>query len=246
MLLITREIQNTIIMAKSLSKYKIDFFSEPMLIKKNIPYKNHYSIDKENSSILIITSFNAISHINNKDLQKLIRHVKSTITLTELSKQNIEHLGFRNVINVNGNVNTLIEYIKNNICINEQLLYIRGEHISCDIKYILIKYGFNNIIENISYKMNAVTQLSTNCLNMFRSQAITSILLLSNRTSRILFNLANQYQIMEYISKCIIITNSNKVAKYIETEEIMVKKVHIFKSNDLYHTLKSISNILVD
>lgn len=245
MLLITREIENSITMIEALLRYNLDFFIEPILVK-NIAYDEIISSNIEDS-ILIITSYNAINNINDEDKRKLISHIRYIITLTYSSKKIIENLGFKNVISVNGNVDVLLQYIIDNVERNKKILYIRGKNISYDIKSILIKYDFNHVTESISYRMDGVKFLSEDCIRKFESFSIISILLLSLRTSKIFFSLVNRYKIQEYIKKCNIITNSNKVVEYIQRERIITKDVYLSDNKaSLDETLKLVSSIHVN
>lgn len=218
MYLLTRPIKQSIILQNDLMKLGIDSFIEPIIkIKKN----KFKPIAIQDDDLLLITSFNALeifaTQYSIKSLKIAMVGYKSSLFA--------KSLGFNNIIKVTNNIFELIFFIKSEIPNNTKIIYPRSEHISFDVKNLLYQYDLNELL---LYKSVPSKKLSDKLVDMIRNQKISRILFFSKRTVDIFIKLANNKEMIKYLSFIEVLVMSNNIAR--QLEQINWKKIIIAKN----------------
>ncbi len=180
-ILITRPIEEALILQEKLDNF--DTFIEPMTELHLMNIENFPAIQKPMNFIL--TSFNALKFLQKHKLHSNDAIKNSTFfTIGQKTAEMAKKLGFENVkIPASGNVQSLIELIlEQNL--KDECLYLRGNHISVDLKKSL---GENGVMvkEAITYEMKETSKISKECEALIRLKKIKAILFFSKRAVEI-------------------------------------------------------------
>ena len=206
-LLITREEERSQEIVKLLKSRGFNVFFERLFEVTKFP--EAFSFSKEYLiSGLIVTSVNAVLSIKKSGLPKDVR-------IFSVGKRTAEELirnGFKNVIIApKKSAKSLVNFIK----INHQnkshpLLYFQGSVTSLDFKKELEFFGFK--VENIlAYETHPKQNFSENFLEIYQKTSFEYVLIFSQNSAKIFFNLAKQHNLLEYFSSAKILCLSPKI-----------------------------------
>ena len=173
----------------------------------NIKYLNKKIID-DNFQYIIITSQNAVVFLQKNFWMKN----KIILTVGETTKNLLRQQDCKKVFLCEKDVLSLINSICKKIDRTSNILYICGDHLSCDLKEELKYYGYNNVISHVIYKSEAVKSLTKNQIEIINKD-VGIIMFYSSRTAEIFFNLSQKYKI--FIDNKVAICISKKCAQYI-------------------------------
>ena len=201
-LLVTRPKEDSLKIKEYLSKIGFNVYIEPMFSIKHLRAK----IDVEDFDFIISTSQHSIIALSKitKNRNKLI------ITAGHNTMQIGEKLGFTSIKSFNNNVNGIISYLKHYN--GNNVLYIRGKEITCNLKNMFIN-RIKNFQEVIVYNTIDRKYFSKNCYNLLLQDKISAILFYSSRTADIFIELIKKHNMEHKAASIIIYVISNKVAE---------------------------------
>ena len=201
-LLVTRPKKDSIKIKEHLSKLGFNVHIEPMFSIKYLAAK----INIEDFDFIISTSQYSIIALSKitKNRNKLI------ITVSNNTMQIAEKLGFTSIKSLNGNVNDIISYLKHYN--GNNVLYIRGKEITCNLKDMFIN-RIKNFQEIILYNTIDRKYFSKSCHNLLLKNKISGILFYSSRTADIFIELIKKHNMEDKVGSIIIYAMSHKIAE---------------------------------
>ncbi len=210
MIIITRPYNQSVQTAEYIRNYGYNCAICPML-KINQSFVQKEEISYETVDIIVITSQNAIYAISNIAKNKLI------LTVGDKTADIICSKGFTNVKSVNGNIQSLVQYIIENY-INKSILYLRGNNITLDIKSVMENSGFC-VQEIIVYKAEPSLSLDTKIQLELKKTNHCIIIFYSKATANNFIRLIKVYNLLSYLKKFIAISISKNVSEVLEQIE---------------------------
>ncbi|QXK91850.1 uroporphyrinogen-III synthase [Neoehrlichia mikurensis] len=202
-ILLTRPYSDALKSRNILLNFGFNVYIESVL---QIEYLVPHLQDIELFDLIISTSKHSIISLSKNTTIR-----SNTIITVGNSTMNVAtSLGFDQVLSVNGNTQDVISYIQSQSR-NLKILYIRGEHITCDIKAILNTMGFN-VHEVVMYKTIANKLLSKECYNLIVNRDISEILFYSSRSAEIFIQLVQESNIAHHLKNMNAYVLSNKIA----------------------------------
>ncbi|MDG7056530.1 MAG: uroporphyrinogen-III synthase [Wolbachia endosymbiont of Meromenopon meropis] len=213
-ILLTRPLSDSLDTRNALRRYGYKVYIEPLFTIKYL----QPNISTCQFDVVISTSKNSIkafSQICKVDDFPIITVGSSTM-------QTAKDLGFSDIISAEGNVESLVSFIKNHYSITVKFLYIRGQEVSCDLKKRLSKESFN-IKELILYKTIIKKNLTHRCKNLLLSTKIDSIAFFSSQSARIFCSLILKSGLSHSISDIVAYSMSKNIADSLKS--IKWKKV---------------------
>ena len=231
-ILIMRSYQRSKLFSQYLIKEGYHIYHEPLFDVEQINYKIK---DKNIISSLIITSFNSCNTI-------LLNKFAKNIKIYAIGNQSCEILkknGYHNIeVASDRSVLSLIKKIKQDKnSKNYKLCYLRGQNISYDLTKDLIMSGYD-IFEVICYKTNEFRSFSKEFLTNIKNINFLYILLYSQNSAKIFYNLAKRHNLVEKFKESKIICFSSQIAD-------MVKNIDNnmwFNNTEIYKNINIIRN----
>jgi uroporphyrinogen-III synthase len=172
-----------------------------------IKYLNEDIIDDDFQYIILTSQNSALLFQANAWMKE-----KVILTVGEATKNLLMQLSCKNILLCEKDVSSLINAICRTIDKNSNILYICGDHLSCDLKEELKYYGYDNINSQVIYKSEAVKSLTKDQITII-NQDVSIIMFYSSRTAEIFFNLSQKYKF--FIDNKIAICISEKCAQHI-------------------------------
>ncbi|MCT4635732.1 MAG: uroporphyrinogen-III synthase [Rickettsiales bacterium] len=223
-ILITRPIDEAIILAKELTNFGHHPVINPLLeieLFQNINFKN---FDKYEA--IIITSKNAIKAIVNAD-KKL-----KLFVIGEHSTEFARSLGFINSIYAGAN----IEELKNFIQPYSNLLYLSGVDISDDLS------SLNKKITRLEvYKAKIIESASNEFIKFIQSDNLKLCLFFSKRTAQIFLNHIKKYKLESYCDRIISLSLSDNINNSLKG--LNLHSYYVSKDPSLKSIMNSIDKI---
>ena len=219
--LLTRPLEDSLKLARSIRALKLSCFIEPMFSIKYLPNTDlRRDLHAHGSDCcLIFTSKHALRAVGN--LQAL--------------RQDFLRISPRQGIN---NARSLVEHIRSNIPQSKILIYARGEKISLDIKMLLAGYGFT-VKEFVVYSTIEKQLFSSDIAMKLRSNQIKALTFYSRNTFDIFNMLLKRAQIERLDQDIIFFVISAELGNYIKSK-MPFAAIEIFKDkNDLIAALYS-------
>ncbi|MSO13869.1 uroporphyrinogen-III synthase [Rickettsiales endosymbiont of Trichoplax sp. H2] len=173
----------------------------------NIKYINKKIID-DNFQYIILTSQNAVVFFQKNSWMKN----KIILTVGDTTKNLLMQLDCKKVFLCEKDVLSLINSICKTIDKTSNILYICGDHLSCDLKEELKYYGYDNVISHVIYKSEAVKSLTKNQIEIINND-VGIIMFYSSRTAEIFFSLFKKYKF--FTDNKVAICISKKCAQHI-------------------------------
>lgn len=172
-----------------------------------IKHLNKKIIDS-NFQYIILTSQNAVLFFQENFWMK----DKIILTVGDVTKNLLMQLNCKKVFLCEKDVSSLINSICEMIDRTSNILYISGDHLTCDLNKELEYHGYNNITSLVIYKSQAVKSLTEGQITKINKD-IDIIMFYSSRTAEIFFNLSQKYNFFtdDKIAICI----SKKCAQHI-------------------------------
>jgi uroporphyrinogen-III synthase len=222
MYLLTRPIGQSLILQKKLKRLEIDSFIEPMItIEDNIIKP----IKISNESLVIITSPNILDILSNHHIDQSTR-----IAMVGQASARVAHsLGFNNIIKATKNASELINFIKSEISNDTEIIYLRSDQISFDVKNHLKSRGYS-VIEFVLYKSIPAKKLSDQLISMIKIHKIQRILFFSKRTAAIFISLAADAGILDRLSYIEALVMSDAIASELKHMKIIIAKYPSLKA----------------
>ena len=155
------------------------------LIKIN--YLNKNIIDN-GYEYIIVTSQNAVlSFKKNSWMQD-----RAILTVGNATKKLLLNLDCKNITLCERDVSSLINLICKKVDIASNILYVCGDHLSCDLDKELKNHGYTNVVSQIVYESQAINSLTENqVINI--NKDVETIMFYSSRTAKIFFNLFQKH-----------------------------------------------------
>ena len=175
------------------------------LIKIN--YLNKKIFDN-NFKYIIVTSQNAVLSFKTNSWMR----DKAILTVGNATKNLLLNLDCKNLILCERDVSSLINLIYERVDIASNILYVCGDHLSCNLDEELKNYGYTSVVSQIVYESQAINSLTENQVIKINKD-VETIMFYSPRTAKIFFNLfqKHKFSMDNKIAICI----SKKCAEYI-------------------------------
>ena len=231
-ILITRSFDRSKLFSNYLTQHGYCVYHEPLFDIENL---NCNILFKNNISSIIITSFNACRAILENKFPKNIK----IYAIGQQSCQILKDNGYYNIeIAKNRSVLSLIKLIKDSNKSKElRFCYLRGQVISYDLKKDLEICGFD-ICEFICYKTKEYQSFSTLLLNNINQINYSYILLYSQNSAKIFYNLAVKNNLVEKFKDSQIICFSQQITKMVKNLDNKIWNDNIFN----YSNFKFLKN----
>ena len=182
---ITRPQEDAIHTASILSKYGIQTFIEPLLEIKQVNFLPIKVL--QNVQALIFTSSNGVRSFAQQVSERNLR----IIAVGENTAKTASLFRFGNIESAGGNINYLIEYIKQFCSPNKgTLLYACAKEVSQDIKRKLSNFVLHNIVV---YESKLITKLSTKFIKILPN--LDGVLFYSAKTALAFSKISTKYNI---------------------------------------------------
>ena len=218
-ILITRPIEDSLKIKSFLEKYGLKVIAEPFLQKLEKKFDTKKLLNK----ILIVTSKNALLAV-----PKGVLESQTVITSGSSTAKMARRIGCKNLFVCGKNsVLSIIEFIKKNIKETEQMVYVSGQRLTCDIPKILKSHNIERII---AYEM--IPNNNLRCIDKILRGHIQCITLYSKYTAEFFFNSLENHKLYNSLTKSIakidFIVLSDKIKKVIQWSE----KIHVINTPD--------------
>lgn len=205
-ILITRPKNQAQYVAQILKKQGHDFLIDSLIEIQTI--QKNPNLNFNHWTHFVITSANAIEYISQLKLDKN----KVFFTVGDKSREEIEKIGFKNVVNAQNCAISLRDLMVGELNHKtDKILYFRGDVVSYDLeKFFRDKdFDFHSVI---SYKSHESSALKQQTLAKFKSKKITKILIYSQRTAEIFYKLSKIHGILNDIIDIEIVCLSQNIA----------------------------------
>lgn len=195
-------------------------FIEPLFSVEKTLLKQKFS---KQISAIIITSANACENIINSDFPKNIK----IFAVGKKTAQKLIEAGFENI--VFPKTNSAIA-LKNLIAKTHKdktglILYFHGSIMSLDFAKALEKYDLK--VQNIcAYETHEMKNFSAEFLKFAKKNPCNQVLIFSQNSAKIFFNLAKKHNLLEYFSHSQILCLSDKILRSVK--KFGFKKVKTF------------------
>lgn len=193
--LLTRAIEDNIILAKSINEIGLEPISYPLI--------NYHPLNQEIDNFtkydnVIITSKFAILAFKKLEDKNIYIVGKSNAELAL-------NLGFKNIEYVARDVEDLIKYLKSYENDYGNFIYLSGNHIT--------KALDARIKREIVYEIRYTTTLSPEILDLLNMRKIENFLFFSSNTAIVFLKLINKYNLLPELKGLNYIVKSRKIAK---------------------------------
>lgn len=201
MFLITRPIDEALVMQQKLANVNIPSFIEPLLT-----FHPLYADLEKDYTVLIITSANAL-----KALKKGFCKIKPLIVVGTNTQLLAYEKGFKTVIWGGNTVSELANLIINNFS-TEKLLYLSGKEVSFPLDNFLAAQKIK-ITRRVIYKMLPSPNFSRELQAAFHRNKIEGVSLFSYRTGLVFLGLLKLHGLVEKLNQLKIFTFSTKITE---------------------------------
>lgn len=183
---------------ENLKELNYNIISYPILNVEKIP---NAKIVFKSESVILTTSFYSIFYLSRITTERDF----ILYTLGQASKNLANKLGFKNIIECNGDSASMLRVFLNN---NKSslfkkkgaLIYLGAKNISYNLPAMLTELGY--VIERYKiYKTANVKKLNTKFINLVQKKSITWIVLLSRKGAKNFYSLSNKVFSKEEISE---------------------------------------------
>ena len=219
-ILITRQENQAKELAELLGQEGYNSFVEPLFEVKTLDLSD-YSL-KKSPSFVIITSANAIFALNQFKIDKNTK----IYAVGSKTAQKIAEIGYKNIVSTQ-KYSALA--LKNLICDNQQEktgIYLCGSIITIDFSKELQEFGFE-IEKILAYKIIESKNLSKQLLKFSEKNNFDIVLLFSQNSAIIFFNLAKEYNLLDYFNNSKILCLSKKI--FLQVKALGFQNVAEFK-----------------
>ena len=174
---------------ESLSELNYNIMSYPILKVEEIPNDNFFL---KSDSVVLTTSFYSIYYLSRLTFKRNFL----LYTLGEASKNLAKKLGFKNIIECNGDSGRMLKiFIDNNKSSSYKkkgaLIYLGANNISFNLPAKLADLGY--IIQRYKvYKTVNVKRLSDTFIKLVQKKSIAWVVLLSKKGARNFYSLSNK------------------------------------------------------
>lgn len=224
--LLTRPLIDSLELSSQLNHINVPTLIEPMFRVEY--FSNHRvaaAIADPSTRAVIFTSKNAAAALSSIPVLSAV--ALRIFVVGEKTARYVKKLGFINVFFEN-NVEDLVKSIIQECAHMEgTLIYPRGEIITMDIKAILHSHNIT-VQEFLIYKTIETTSLSAEVISKLQSKDIKFIVLFSQNTAAILFQLLHKSKAEKYVKDVTILVISSKIQDFINTFTVY-NKVRVFK-----------------
>ncbi len=171
---------------------------------------NIYSkpIDIENAQAVLVTSSNGIYNLANLSNNRSVK----IFTIGSSTKNLSEKLGYKNVIDCDGDSVKMYEVvIKNTKIADGSLIYVGADNISVDLPNMFKKAGYR-VRRYIVYKTEELKVIDKNFIAMIKDRKVSWVVLLSRKGAANFYNLVKKYIKLNYFSDVKFACLSKKIA----------------------------------
>ena len=233
-ILITRPEPDNTELKRFIEQHGHQVYAAPMLAFQEIeiawPDLSHYDA-------VITTSKSAVRVLSKNQGNREMPLYTVGEQSARLARQN----GFTNVVSGPGNVKGLINMIQEE-GFEKPLLYIRGKHITVDLKTFLYRHYVDELV---IYEMLENTELPDDVYLALENNEIDVVLLYSLRTAKSFFtvieNLGENDAIKEGLKRTIALCLGESVIEYVsKNHEGLVKKIESPSQVQLLETLENL------
>lgn len=205
--LLTRPSEDAISTSNYLKKLSIESCVAPLLKIKKV---RHKKIDGEKYDFFLFTSKNGVRNFNLKN--KILSDTKIIFAVGYETKEALVNLGYKNLVNTNGNLDNLkmkiVEYIKPNSTI------LHPTYLSENSR---LENFFNNLDCNYScvkcYSTEKINEEKSSFEKFMTSKNNSLITLYSSLTAHSFIDEIKKLNLVEYSKKKLFIVISEKVKK---------------------------------
>jgi uroporphyrinogen-III synthase len=229
MLLLTRPLEESLLMAKRMKKLDHPFFIEPMLLVTFMPPPS-----LEDISTLIVTSQNALKALTTINALTAIYCVgESTGTLAK-------KMGFKNIHVAKHSVGSLLSLLQVKTPQDlGNILYAAGETITEDLEKILKPLGYK-IRTEIVYATTPATTFSPALLNLLKEEKIHQVCFFSTKTAEVFMNLMNPDHLTHLYRRMIALSLSQHISdKLRQCSWESIKTAEKPTMNSFWHLLEN-------
>lgn len=224
--LITRPQKQAEKTAQMLSKQNIDSIIEPLITIE------HLDVKLPKADIVIITSSNAIN-----SLEKLPKSTQ-IIAVGRNTAQQLSAVGFTDIHACDGNLESIVEHIKNNYQPRrDKIIYPCADIVYGEIEKELSEYNFKKVVV---YKSLAKQRFSKSFINAMQERMPDIALFYSARTAKVLIELAKMANVETFLQKIEIFCISENVAEIFRNAKY--SKIHVSKTSNSESLLELIGN----
>ena len=189
----------------SLLKFGFEVICEPLL---KINYFKQVRLDLRATQALLFTSRNGLRAFVKASKRRDI----PVYAVGSATAQFAESNSFTSVFSADGNVQSLVSIVKNNInTLSGPLLHIAGTSIAGNLSEDLRSFGYD-VSKKIMYDSEAAKCFSTRTSELIRDGYVEDVVLLSPRTARTFAKLVNEAGLSECNVKLRIVCISQAVA----------------------------------
>jgi len=176
-----------------LSKKNFEVLTFPILkIEKN--YSKPISTFK--TQAVLLTSSNGLYYFSKLSNNKLIK----IFTVGSSTRKLAFKLGYKNVIDCNGDSVKMINIVKNNtLKENGKLIFVGAKDISVDMPKMLINLGYQ-VERYIVYKTKDLQVMDKKFISLIKLKRVDWIVLLSNKGAANFYRLSKKYLNVSFLS----------------------------------------------
>ena len=176
-----------------LKKTKYNIITLPILKIENMHSK---PIDTLKAQAVLVTSSNGLFNLSKLSNDRLIK----VFTVGSVSKNLAKKLGYKNIIDCDGDSAKMFDIVVNNTTKeNGQLLYVGAENISVNLPKMLKKVGYK-VKRYVVYKTKELEMIDSRFINLIKSKKVKWIILLSKKGAANFSRLINKYLSIDYFS----------------------------------------------
>jgi len=215
--LITRPKNQAKYIGQIINKAGHEFLIDSMIdIKVNKP---NYKLDFNKFSHFVITSSNACEYIKKINLNKN----KIFFAVGDVSAQKLKNIGFNNVIYAQNSVvslrNLMLKKLNKK---TDKILYFCADVISYDLEnyFRKVNVDFHSII---AYKTFVASSLKVETIKNIQSGKVDKILIYSQRTAEIFYNLLQYHNIVDAAINIEIICISKNIINFLQGKGFSAK-----------------------
>jgi uroporphyrinogen-III synthase len=155
---------------------------------------------------IIITSRHALE---SETARALLRETPLFV-VGNTSAAKAQAMGFSNVHMAGENVEALAAHVQRH-CEHSPILYLRGEHVSHDLKTLLPACA---IEERVVYTATLVPQLSDDCISALQNKQITGVAFFSSRHAKHFATLCERHYLPHLTAYCMSEAIANTIRSY--------------------------------
>lgn len=212
-ILITRDLSRSKQLCEILQQNNFTVYNEPLfeVIKNSVEL-----VDYKKIGAVILTSFNGCEAILQSSLKKDIK----IFAIGKHSSQLLLDSGFSNIeIDSQRSSQTLLKLIiDSDIDKALPILYFRGQQVNFDFATTLQGKGF--MVEDvICYDTKAISSFSSDLLDCSENKIFDYVLLFSQNSALIFFNLAKKHNLLEYFKSSQLLCFSDRIVDLVKSFE---------------------------